>query len=307
MNQLCKLILHYKKPLNSPFLYVNAWGAKQLTMAVSTSFTCFPKLPKELQHEIWSHACNIPRIIEVKYLMRMEINGVERFLAPCGDLDDHYIAITTMPPPIGGLSWQYFTLKSGLLPALLHSSSESRQRALRSYKKILVDPPVYFNSAVDTIYIPTSSTSLWPVNHFREALVRGSDIQRLAMNCPRLTPWNQSYVMREPIFLQNLKGIAGLKELTFIVTLPKRTCETEPITSFRELDDTNSALSAQWKMNFSTALKTSQENGSRENIHSITEETMLHEHFWICWKLPGLIVRFMDCERGGKLDSSRNA
>jgi hypothetical protein len=269
-------------------------------MAASTSFTRFPKLPKELQHEIWSRACNIPRITEVKYLMRMETNGSKRFLAPCGDLDDHYIAITTMPPPIGGLSWQYFTLKSCLIPALLHSCSESRQRALRSYRKILADPPVYFNSAVDTIYTPTSSSPLWPVNHFREALVSGSDIQRLAMNCPELNPWGQSYGMLEVTFLQNLKRVTGLKELTFIATLPKRSCETEPTTGFHELDDANSALLARWKNNISTDLEKSKENGTWEDFQSTTEERLLHEQFWISWKLPGLIVRFMDWERGRK-------
>ena len=105
-------------------------------MMDATCFTCFPNLPKELQDQIWNFSLK-PRFV----VLQPHI-----FKYNCQRWYDTRFTTNTK------------------VPAILHTTQNSRKLGLRSYSQLLIDvvhggaetvPSMYINTALDTIYLLT--------------------------------------------------------------------------------------------------------------------------------------------------------
>ncbi|PMD45792.1 hypothetical protein L207DRAFT_617601 [Hyaloscypha variabilis F] len=109
---------------------------------VTSEFTLFPKLPKELRDHIWDSALPGPRILKVwrEYSVLVR-RGRQWARLPC-DIDDSRIATP-----------------------LLHVSQEARAAALRRYEPafnhLLVGGPAYFDFKRDSLLFGTYSSFQW--------------------------------------------------------------------------------------------------------------------------------------------------
>lgn len=126
-------------------------------------FTLFPKLPIELRLKIWEEACYNERDVHVVVILLFE------------DLHNEY-------KPVFGYR------SSSILTAVLHTSSESRQEALKYYQLSLgtefeivtrgirastkIEPTVYINPDSDRLWLRGTNLSYEATIHFFASGVR---------------------------------------------------------------------------------------------------------------------------------------
>lgn len=114
------------------------------------SFTLFPHLAVELRVLIWQHACQISRVVEVRYI-------------------PHEQRCTSRSRP----------------PAVLHVSRESRYEALHMYKLCFSTPVaeshIYFNPTIDVLYRPRYRDMGYDetLRNFKSYLARPSELDNL--------------------------------------------------------------------------------------------------------------------------------
>jgi hypothetical protein len=106
------------------------------------TFTVFPKLPKELQAMIWKRALPGPRVIQI------DTDDVEEYVTRSRNVS---------------VSWWYIVKAITQVPAILHTTAESRKIALQPYKlcfgEHLDGKQVNFDQKCDIMYITNSEAT----------------------------------------------------------------------------------------------------------------------------------------------------
>jgi hypothetical protein len=179
----------------------------------NAGFSCFSRLPRELQLEVWRFACQLPRVVEIR-------------------IEDYSENITPVQGP----------------PSVLQVSRNSREVALQHYKLIFGQPTnwnsqaedlsrddtstskVYFNSSVDILRIGDSTP---PVNDFQPTVwstiwfLPQNDrwkIERLAVpqsvDYSKCTSENWVYVRPNPLLcMDGIHKLPNLKEILVITDI----------------------------------------------------------------------------------------
>lgn len=117
---------------------------EQAIEEVQEKFTCFPKLPPELQLEIWKFASHVPRLITLAFVKKENTHP------------DQYGYIG----PRDNSAKRRISIQTGAL-ALLHTCHEARAEALKYYIKLEASPlndcKFYYNPHVDTFLMDDTS------------------------------------------------------------------------------------------------------------------------------------------------------
>jgi hypothetical protein len=175
---------------------------------ISFTFTCFPRLPAELRMRIWEFACFIPRnvCIDIDEVLMTKLNDqdsqwateivawrsdsdIPAVLQVCQEsrsearkhysleLGTEYTKYINTGTNLTTHPWQH--RNSGYIPVRTH------RRTVRAYT-ITVDPEIWINWDVDTLYMPRAELLL-DAEKLEEvaAIFARKGLKSLALNFPK--------------------------------------------------------------------------------------------------------------------------
>lgn len=161
-------------------------------MTALTSFTLFPSLPPEVRKDIWAFACFVSRNVDIYGIKLCEgITGLRVCKAPEG----------AVPGAKDGLFYPHVFQSNSRIPAILHTSAESREEGLKwynlsfgtnhSFDRLVVQTPprIYVNFRVDRLCLMEYLDVL-----SEKAVVDDSDTLQQETEQPERVTWRDEFI-----------------------------------------------------------------------------------------------------------------